>query len=130
MASSTPQDCMKAFVAAMIARDMNAALALLTEDVTFYYANGTVIFGKDSFAAVMTAAWSRLMNYEYATHEPVWFLQSDTAAAVYYGFSWSGRVGEQQVGGSGRATRVFRRDAGGWRLAHEHLSAGPWKPDA
>jgi len=124
---ATPQACMAAFIASLLGRDIAAALALLTDDVVFYYSNGVMILGKDAFAATMTASWNRIECYAYTTHDPLWLAQSDAAAAVIYGFSWSGLVDDKEVGSSGRATRVFRRDAAGWRLAHEHLSAGPWK---
>jgi ketosteroid isomerase-like protein len=47
---------------------------------------------------------------------------------VIYTFSWSGVAGGQEVSGHGRGTRLFRREADGWRIAHEHLSTGQWKP--
>lgn len=123
---------MKAFVAAMIARDMPAALALLTDDVVFFYSNGTTLRGKDAFATTMTANWKLVGDYKYTTEAANWLAQSDTGAAVIYGFSWSGIAGGNAVSGSGRGTRIFRREPArwlrrslGWRIAHEHLSQGP-----
>ena len=46
MSAATPQACLTAFVDAMIRRDMPAALALLTDDVVFFYSNGSAIWGK------------------------------------------------------------------------------------
>jgi ketosteroid isomerase-like protein len=125
------------FTAALIRRDLDAALPLLTDDVIFFYSNGTAIWGKDAFAAVMTASWARIANYTYTTLDTVWLAQSNAAAAAAaYAFSWSGLVGDQEVKGGGRGTRVFRHERGGvfrrrdagWRIAHEHLSTGDWKP--
>jgi ketosteroid isomerase-like protein len=130
MPAASPEDCMAAFVAALIGRDIEAALALLTDDVVFFYSNGSAVWGKAAFAAAMTASWQRVDRYSYTTDEAVWLAQSADAAAVIYAFSWSGVVDGNSVGGGGRGTRVFRRDAGGWRIAHEHLSAGDWKPGA
>jgi ketosteroid isomerase-like protein len=127
---------MSEFTAALIRRDLNSALPLLTDDVVFLYSNGTAIWGKDAFAAAMTASWARIENYAYATLDMVWLAQSDAAAAATYAYSWSGLVGAEEVKGGGRGTRVFRRERGGvfrrrnsgWRIAHEHLSTGDWKP--
>src|SRR5271169_3050123 len=130
MSAASPKDCMAAFVAALIRRDIDAALALLTDDVAFFYSNGSALWGKAAFAATITASWTRVERYTYKTDEAVWLAESAGAAAVIYAFSWSGVVGGQDVGGGGRGTRVFRRDANGWRIAHEHLSAGDWKPGA
>jgi ketosteroid isomerase-like protein len=117
------------FTAALIGRDINSALALLTDDVIFFYSNGTVIRGKDAFAATMTSNWKLIEHYEYSTLESIWVAQSDAAAAVIYDFAWSGTVRDQNVSGSGRGTRVFRRAAeSGWLIAHEHLSTGQRAP--
>jgi ketosteroid isomerase-like protein len=123
----SPQACMTAFVAAMVARDMEAALALLTDDVALFYSNGGALWGKDAFVAAMTASWKLVSDYKYTTVESIWVAQSDSAASVIYTFAWSGLAGGNEVKGGGRGTRVFRRAPDGWRIAHEHLSAGAWK---
>jgi ketosteroid isomerase-like protein len=95
----------------------------------FFYSNGTAILGKDAFAAVMTANWKMVENYKYATLDSTWITQSDTAAAVIYSFAWSGLARGAEVTGGGRGTRVFSKAPGaGWRIAHEHLSTGQWRP--
>ena len=116
------------FTAALMRRDMNRALGLLTDDVSFFYSNGTSVLGKEAFSAVMSVNWRIVENYRYSTLDPNWIAHSDTAAAVIYGFEWSGAARGEKVGGKGRATRVFRRTDTGWLLAHEHLSAGQWEP--
>jgi ketosteroid isomerase-like protein len=121
----SPQVCTAAFTAALVRRDMAAALALLTNDVVFFYSNGSAI-GKDVFAALMTANWKVVSDYEYSTLDSIWVTQSDSAACVIYGFAWLGMAGGAKVGGSGRGTRVLSNDGAGWRIAHEHLSAGQW----
>jgi len=129
---------MSEFAAALLRQDIAAALLLLTDDVVLFNSNGTTIVGKAAFSAVMTASWQVIENYKYAVHETNWLAQSETAAAVIYSFSWSGLARGAEVSGGGRATRVFRRDRvgglfggrrSGWRIAHEHLSTGQWKPE-
>jgi ketosteroid isomerase-like protein len=115
------------FTAALIRRDMGAALGLLAENAVLFYSNGTTIRGRAAFSAVMAANWELMEDYRYATLDPTWLAQSDAAAAVIYGFEWSGRVRGWAASGSGRATRVFCRSPAGWLIAHEHLSAGEWK---
>ena len=127
MSAATPQGCLDAFVAAMLRRDMAGALALLSDDVVLFYSNGTAIWGKDAFAANMSAAWKMISDYTYKTTESKWVVQSDSVATVIYTLAWSGKVNGNAIGGEGRGTRVLHRDAQGWRIAHEHLSSGPWK---
>ncbi|HWE99548.1 MAG TPA: nuclear transport factor 2 family protein [Caulobacteraceae bacterium] len=126
MSDTSPQACVAAFADALIRRDMPAALGWLSDDVVFLYSNGASLVGKAAFEAWMTASWGQVSDYSYASHNPRWIVQSDAFAAVIYGFSWSGVVGGQRVGGSGRGTRVLRHEAAGWRIVHEHLGAGDW----
>jgi ketosteroid isomerase-like protein len=131
MPADTPQACVENFTAALIARDMPAALALLTDDVVFFYSNGSTISGKSAFAALMTASWAMVEDYKYSSGDTVWVAETETSAAVVYSFAWSGKARGSDVSGSGRATRVLRNEAGaGWRVAHEHLSNGqpPGRP--
>jgi ketosteroid isomerase-like protein len=129
MTADTPQACAANFTAALIGRDMDAALTLLTDEVVFFYSNGTAILGKDAFATLMTTSWKMIENYKYQSGESNWIAQSADAATLIYSFSWTGEVRGSEVSGGGRGTRVFVKQAqGGWLLAHEHLSNGQWKP--
>ena len=127
MPANSPQACTSDFTAALIGQDIQTALTLLTEDVIFFYSNGSAIVGKDAFSLLMTTSWKMVEDYQYATANPVWVAHSDITAAVIYSFAWTGKVKDQTVGGGGRATRVLRNDGSGWRIAHEHLSTGDWK---
>jgi ketosteroid isomerase-like protein len=131
MGAVSPDACSSAFTAALIGRDIGAALDLLTEEAVFFFSNGAVVQGKEAFAALMTSSWRLIATYDYASREARWIVRSDAAAVLVYGFSWSGTVGGTPAGGSGRGTRVFRPDGdGAWLLVHEHLSAGaPASPD-
>jgi ketosteroid isomerase-like protein len=126
-APATPQACMTAFVAALNAKDMDAALALLTEDAAFFYSNGSALWGKAAIREAIAANWASIDRDNYATHNPVWLAQSESAAVAVYGFSWSGLSDGKQIGGRGRGTSALRRESGGWRIAHEHLSQGRWR---
>ncbi|HZL01345.1 MAG TPA: nuclear transport factor 2 family protein, partial [Caulobacteraceae bacterium] len=124
MQPHSPEACVAAFTDALVRRDMASALALLTDDVVFFYSNGTAILGKDAFASLMKAAWQALQDYRYQTVDPRWVARSPAAASVVYGFEWSGRARGEAVGGRGRGTRVLTNDGSLWRIAHEHLSTG------
>ena len=126
---------MDSFIASLIRRDMPAALDLLTDDVALFYSNGTALWGKEQFEAAMTASWKLIDQYKYATVDSIWSAESESVAAVIYTFAWSGVAGGKEVNGGGRGTRVFRKDRGKgilaasrWRISHEHLSVGQWKP--
>jgi ketosteroid isomerase-like protein len=125
MPAASPQACTADFTAALLRRDMAAALALLADDVVLFYSNGAEIRGKDAFASTMRANWALVEDYRYSTLDPVWIAESDTVAVTIYGFAWSGVARGQQVSGAGRGTRVLHNTPTGWLVAHEHLSQGP-----
>ena len=127
MPASSPQTCLEDFTAALIRRDMSAALDLLADNVVLFYSNGAAIVGRDAFSATMTANWRVVTDYKYSTLDHVWIAQSEAAAAVIYAFTWSGVARGEKVSGSGRGTRVFSKTPSGWVIAHEHLSIGQWK---
>ena len=127
MSACSPQACTAGFTDALIRRDMASALALLTQDVVFFYSNGTTISGREPFASIMTASWKVLEKYQYEASELRWISQSDEFAAVIYRFAWCGMAGAQAVSGRGRGTRVLQKTReSGWLIAHEHLSGGQW----
>lgn len=68
---------MTAFVNSMIRRDLDAALSLLTDDVAFFYSNGSALWGKEAFAATMTANWKLIDRYNYTTLDAIWLAQSE-----------------------------------------------------
>jgi ketosteroid isomerase-like protein len=125
---ASPQACMAAFVAALNGKDLDTALALTSDDVAFFYSNGDALWGREAIAAAIRANWASIDRDNYATHDLVWLTQTDVAAAVVYSFTWSGLSDGKEIGGRGRGTSVLRRDPGGWRVVHEHLSQGRWRP--
>jgi ketosteroid isomerase-like protein len=126
MPATSPQACTSEFTAALIRRDMSSALALLADNVVFFYSNGSALSGKQAFSAAMNANWAVVADCQYSTLDQVWIAQSDTAAAVIYEFTWSGVARGEKVSGGGRGTRVFSKSPSGWLIAHEHLSTGHW----
>lgn len=128
MPADTPQECMERFIDSMVRRDMSSAIGLLADDTILFYSNGAALWGKEAFETIMTANWTQVSDYKYSTLDSIWLPQSDTVASVIYTFSWSGTVGGKEVSGSGRGTRIFRREDHGWVIAHEHLSNGAWMP--
>ena len=128
-ASATPRDCLAAFEGALQRADLGAALAVLSDDVVFFYSNGSAHWGKEAIRAAIQANWDSLSVDNYATRDHIW-VEGEGAAACLYSFSWTAQMDGKEVGGRGRGTTVFRRDAAGWRIVSEHLSNGRWKPKA
>ena len=56
---------MQSFVAALIRKDIDAALPLLTNDVALFYSNGSAVWGTEAFATAIMANWKRIDQYQY-----------------------------------------------------------------
>ncbi|MEJ1969288.1 MAG: DUF4440 domain-containing protein [Rhizomicrobium sp.] len=123
----SPQACLGAFEGALQKGDLDAALAVLADDVVFFYSNGAAHWGKAAIRAAIQANWDSLDGDNYATRDHIW-VEGDAAAACLYSFSWTANMDGKDVGGKGRGTTVFRREPAGWRIASEHLSNGRWRP--
>lgn len=125
---ASAQECLVAFEAALAKRDLNSALGLLTDDVAFFYSNGSAHWGRDAVRAAIKSNFDSIKDDNYATRDHVWLARSDGAASVIYSFAWTGTINGKQAGGRGRGTTILRREPAGWRIAGEHLSQGHWKP--
>lgn len=125
---ATAAACLAAFEAALARADLDAAMALLADDVVFFYSNGSAHFGKSAIRSAIKTNFDTIKDDTYATHDHVWIARSDSAAACMYSFAWAGTMDGKPVGGRGRGTTVLRREPEGWRIVHEHLSHGRWKP--
>jgi uncharacterized protein (TIGR02246 family) len=126
--TATAAACLAAFEAALARADLDAAMALLTNDAVFFYSNGSAHFGKSAIRSAIKANFDTIKDDTYATHDHIWIAQSDSAAACMYRFAWTGTMDGKSVGGRGRGTTVLRRETDGWRIVHEHLSQGRWMP--
>ena len=114
----------------MSTRDVDAATELLSDDVVFFYSNGSVHIGQGAVRAAIQANFDTIKNDNYATRDHVWLAESDHSAACIYSFAWDGTMDGKTVSGRGRGTTLLRRQANGWRIVHEHLSQGRWKTKA
>ncbi len=122
------KECLAAFEAALGKRDLDVAMTLLSDDVVFFYSNGTAHFGRDAIRVAIQANFASIKDDNYRTHDHIWLAQSDTAAACVYSFSWMGTMDGKPVSGRGRGTSILRCEADGWRIVNEHFNQGRWKP--
>ena len=118
---------MAAWQVAARAKDLPACAALLVEDAVVFFSNRSAHLGKAAVLEALRANFSAIENDTYAVEGLTWVARTPDAAVCVYGFRWSGEVAGKQVSGSGRGTSALRREGGAWRIAHEHLSPGPFR---
>jgi ketosteroid isomerase-like protein len=121
----TPDEFMRSYEAATCAHDLEATLGMIADDAIYLFSNGTSYVGKEAISRVLQTNFELIKAETYAIHGLRWLASSDDVAACVYEFAWSGEIDGKPASGNGRGTTVIRSVGGQWRVAHEHLSAGP-----
>jgi ketosteroid isomerase-like protein len=124
----TPDEFMRRYEAATCAHDLEATLGLIAEDAIYLFSNRTSHVGKNAIRQVLAANFELIKAETYVIRGLKWLASSEEVAACVYEFTWSGEIDGKRASGSGRGTSVLRRVEGQWKVAHEHLSAGPLWP--
>jgi len=117
-----PVDVMKDYEARINRHDFDLLLPLIADDAVFWFTDGTHA-GIDAVRRAFEEAWQTVENEVYSLANLRWLALGDTAASCVYSFHWKGIAAGEPVWGEGRGTSVLRKDAGGWKIVHEHLSA-------
>ncbi|WP_409303025.1 nuclear transport factor 2 family protein [Peribacillus sp. SCS-155] len=72
----------------------------------------------------ISPAHGGLYRRRYTAYRNInWIGESESIAMCLYDHHWEGFYKGDKVSGSGRATNVFKRVRGEWKLIHEHLSS-------
>lgn len=72
-------------------------------------------------------AWNAIEDEIYNAQNIEWLVESEHTATCIYQYTYEGYLNGKSVSGSGRATNVFKKENGEWKLIHEHLSN--WRID-
>jgi ketosteroid isomerase-like protein len=99
-------------------------LRLIDRDALYWFSNSASHVGRAAVEQAIEHNFDTITNETYRIENLRWIARSDEVAVCVYRFSWSGLVGGQPVGGSGRGTNVLRNTSDGWAIVHEHLSNG------
>lgn len=119
-----PEDVLAAYEERINRHDFDLLAPLIAADATFWFTEGSYS-GLAAIRAAVERTWAALNNDTYRLENRRWVAVGETVAACSYDFTWTTTVDGRPLTGKGRGTTVLRRDAGSWRIAHEHLSAGP-----
>ncbi|QCR40982.1 DUF4440 domain-containing protein [Microbacterium sp. SGAir0570] len=120
----TASDTLARYIAATNTHDFDEVEQVLDPSAVYYFGDATCA----GLAAVRTyfeRTWALIPDEVYGAEDVEWVVDAADAAVAVYTYRWSGHIDGQARSGRGRATNVFHRTGSGWRLVHEHLSAGP-----
>jgi uncharacterized protein (TIGR02246 family) len=122
MAAQTPAALLAAFLAAINARDIDAAVELWREDAAIVQLDGEVLRGREAIAGALQAMIDNRIEIDT---EVSGIVEAGDVALVTGTLTLSGANGD---GAAGRfSTRsssvvIYKRDAEGWRIALD----APW----
>jgi uncharacterized protein (TIGR02246 family) len=124
----TPAETKREMVRRMNAKDLAATMELIADDAVYFWSNGSAMFGKAAIEAAMRANFDGIADDTYDVADVTWLAETADVAACVFSFHWTGTVDGKPVSGRGRGASVLKRVGGDWRIVHEHLSQGRWKP--
>jgi len=128
VAALTPAETKREMVRRMNAKDLAATMELIADDAVYFWSNGSAMFGKAAIAEAMRANFDSIADDTYDVAAVTWLAQTDDVAACVFSFHWTGMVDGKDVSGRGRGATVLKHIGGQWRIVHENLSQGRWKP--
>lgn len=123
---ATAKDCLAAFEGALQRADLGAALAVLSDDVVFFYSNGSAHWGKEAIRAAIQANWDSLSVDNYATRDHIWVEGGRRRLSLQF-------LLVRQDGRQGRRRPRPRHDRlapRGGRLAHRQRTSEQWTVEA
>jgi ketosteroid isomerase-like protein len=121
---TTPTEFIREYERRANSHNFDNVAPLIAKDAVFWFNDGS-FQGHDQIRGAFEKTWSAIKDEQYAIDDVSWIAVSEGVAVCLYRFHWKGYVNGQLVSGNGRGTSVLRRDGGGWRIAHEHLSPRP-----
>lgn len=121
---SRAADILQQYLAATNTHDFDEVEPLLMPEAVYFFGDATCV-GRDAVRAYFERTWEQIPDERYWADDLEWVADGEDCAVAVYTYNWSGTVGGAAASGSGRATNVFVRTSGRWRLSHEHLSASP-----
>lgn len=104
--------------------DFDRLIPIFSSDCKFWFTSGSHV-GLDQARKAFEKTWAMIKNEIYTLSDLEWIAESEKAAVCTYTYHWSGSIDGQQKEGKGRGTTCLRKEADGWKIIHEHLSAFP-----
>jgi uncharacterized protein (TIGR02246 family) len=127
MPAATPATLLSAFLSAVNAHDLDAAVALWREDAAIVQADGEALRGRDAVARALRALIDS--RFEIDT-EVASIVEAGDVALISGTLTISGESEDgRRFSHSSSSVVIYRRDSDGWRIALDAPWGLPLAPD-
>ena len=109
------------YIAATNTHDFEQVRKVLHEDAIYFFSDQTCSTLQE-IQNYFENAWTVVKDEYYEARNVLWLHQGEDSATCIYTYFYEGYVNGEYVNGEGRATNVFVKYEGDWKLIHEHLS--------
>lgn len=120
-------DFLVRYVDASQRHDLAALREMIAPDAVYFFSNESVHRGHDEVVAAIERNFAAIEAESYEVTHTDWLIDWAESALAVYDYAWSGRVDGEPASGAGRGTCALRMTDAGWRVVHEHLSAGSYR---
>jgi len=117
----TYQTALTQYIEATNTHNFDNVEKLLHENVVYWFTN-TSCTTLEEIRVFFENAWDTIKEEVYSAKDVQWIAVDEHTATCLYTFHYEGYMKGEFISGSGRATNVFVKDGGEWKLIHEHLS--------
>ncbi|WP_339148792.1 MULTISPECIES: nuclear transport factor 2 family protein [unclassified Sutcliffiella] len=115
------QNALNQYIEATNTHNFDNVEKLLHANVVYWFTNSSCTT-MEEIRAFFENAWDTIKEEIYSAKDVEWIAVDEHTATCLYTFHYEGYLNGEFISGSGRATNVFVKDEGQWKLIHEHLS--------
>ncbi|MCG1023618.1 YybH family protein [Sutcliffiella horikoshii] len=115
------QTALNQYIKATNTHNFDQVEKLLHANVVYWFTNKSCTT-MEEIRAFFEKAWDTIKEEVYSAKDVQWIAVDEHTATCLYTFHYEGYMNGEFISGSGRATNVFVKEEGQWKLIHEHLS--------
>ncbi|MCM3620294.1 nuclear transport factor 2 family protein [Sutcliffiella horikoshii] len=117
----TYQSALTQYIEATYTHNFEKVEQLLHPNAVYWFTNKSCTT-MEEIRAFFENAWDTIKEEVYSAKDVQWIAVDERSATCLYTFQYEGYMNGEFISGSGRATNIFVKEEGKWKLIHEHLS--------
>ncbi len=120
----TPEHVLALYEQKINSHRFEELVPLFSDNAVIWFSDGSHR-GLEAIRIAFEETWAKIADETYWLEDRQWLGTGDETAACIYTFHWTGLWDGRPARGKGRGTTVLCKEAGTWKITHEHLSRFP-----